>query len=169
RIRFALPDTAQGIDEGALRRAVVDRYGATPPLSRAADMTRILSDALRERGYLHPAITPRPEIEHSPERATLVFTIDPGARTKVGAIEVLGPANERADIRSQLGLVPGAAYQREALNARIERFTEERRKRGYYEAKIVPVVTLAEDDRVANVSLTVTPGPRVRVVFTGDP
>ena len=41
-------------------------------------MTRIVADALRERGYLHASITPRAEIEHDPERATLVFTIDPG-------------------------------------------------------------------------------------------
>jgi outer membrane protein insertion porin family len=169
RIRFELAANAPGIDEGALRRAVVDRYGSTPPLSRAADMTRILSDALRERGYLHPVITPRPEIEHTPERATLVFTIDPGARTTVGTVDVLGPPSERPEILAQLGLAPGAAYQRDALNARIERLTEERRRRGYYEAKIAPVVTLADGDRVANVTLTVTPGPRVRVVFTGDP
>ena len=169
RIRFALPDHAHGIDDGALRRAVVDRYGSTPPLSRATDMTRILADALRERGYLHPVITPRPEIEHAPERATLVFTIDPGPRTVVGSVDVVAPPTERAAILAQLDLAPGVPYQRDALNARIERFAEERRRRGYYEAKIVPSVALAEDDRVANITLTVTPGPRVRVVFTGDP
>jgi len=169
RIRFALPDNAHGIDDGALRRAVVDRYGSTPPLSRAADMTRILADALRERGYLHPVITPRPEIEHAPERATLVFAIEPGPRTLVGSVDVVAPATERAAILAQLALSPGVPYQRQALNARIERFTEERRRRGYYEAKIIPSVSLADDDRVANITLTVTPGPRVRVVFTGDP
>ena len=169
RIRFTLPPGAHGIDEGALRRAVIDRYGTTPPLSRVADMTRILADALRERGYLHPVITPRPEIEHAPERATLVFAIEPGVRTTVGVVEVAGPPTERAEILSRLDLSPGAPYQREALNARIERFIEERRRRGYYEAKIAPVVTFSEDDRVANMTVSFTPGPRVRVVFTGDP
>ena len=169
RIRFAGPLGVPGIDEGALRRAVLDRYGVSPPLSRVADMTRILADALRERGYLHASITPRPEVEHDPERATIVFTIDPGVRTKIGTVEVLGPPAERAELLNRLGLAPGAPYQREALGARIERFTEERRKRGYYEARIVPTVRMGEDDRVADLTLTVTPGPRVRVVFTGDP
>ncbi len=82
RIRFTLPPGAHGIDEDALRRAVIDRYGASPPLSRVADMTRILADALRERGYLHPAITPRPEIEH-----------DPGARD-AGVRDRSGCAND---------------------------------------------------------------------------
>jgi outer membrane protein insertion porin family len=169
RIRFTMPSGARGIDEGALRRAVADRYGTTPPLSRVADMTRILAEALRERGYLHPVITPRPEIEHAPERATLVFAIEPGVRTTIGTVEVAGPPTERAEILSQLDLSPGTPYQRDALNARIERFIEERRQRGYYEARIAPVVTLSEDDRVANVTVTFTPGPRVRVVFAGDP
>ena len=169
RIRFAGSLRVPGIDEDALRRAVLDRYGVSPPLSRAADMTRILADALYERGYLHASVTPRPEIEHDPERATIVFAIDPGVRTKIGAVEVLGPPAERAEVISRLGLAPGAPYQREAIGARIERFTEERRKRGYYEARIVPSVRLSQDDRVADLTLTVTPGPRVRVVFTGDP
>jgi Outer membrane protein/protective antigen OMA87 len=73
-----------GIDQADLRRALVDRYGVSPPLGSAADMTRILSDALHERGYLNATITPRPVLEHSPERATLVFTIDPGPRTTIG-------------------------------------------------------------------------------------
>jgi len=169
RIRFTGPLGVPGIDEDALRRAVLDRYGVSPPLSRVADMTRILADALRERGYLHTSIAPHPEIEHDPERATIVFTIDPGVRTKIGSVEVLGPPAERAELLKRLGLAPGAPYEREALAARIERFTEERRKRGYYEARIVPTVRMSEDDRVADLTLQVIPGPRVRVVFTGDP
>jgi outer membrane protein assembly factor BamA len=86
RIRFDGPLNVPGIDQGELRRALVDRYGVSPPLGSAADMTRILSDALRERGYLNASITPRPVLEHAPERATLVFTVDPGPRTTIGTI-----------------------------------------------------------------------------------
>jgi outer membrane protein insertion porin family len=169
-IHFAGPLRATGIDQGALRRAIVDRYGISPPLGRIADMTSVLAEVLRERGYLHAAISPRPQIEHAPERATLVFTIDPGVRTTIGSIEIIGqPPVTRADLLRRLGLAPGAPYQREALNARIERYIEDRRKDGYYEAKILPVVRVADGDRVADLTLTVSPGPRVRVVFTGDP
>ena len=41
RIRFDGPLDVPGVDGGALRRAIVDRYGVSPPLGRAADMTRI--------------------------------------------------------------------------------------------------------------------------------
>ena len=170
RIRFDGSLSVPGIDQGDLRRALADRYGVSPPLGRAADMTRILSDALRERGYLSATITPRPVLEHAPERATLVFTIDPGPRTTIGSVEIAGvPGVSQGELLSRLGVSAGAAYQRAALNGRIEKYIEERRSKGYYEAKILPVVRLSPDQRVADLTLTVIPGPRVRVVFSGDP
>ena len=59
RIRFEGPG-GPGIDTGALRRLLTDRYGASPALGRVAEMTRVITDALREQGYLHPvAVTSR--------------------------------------------------------------------------------------------------------------
>jgi outer membrane protein insertion porin family len=170
RIRFSGLLQAPGVDAGALRRAIVDRYGISPPLGRVVDMTRILDDALRERGYLHASITPRPEIEHAPERATLVFSIEPGPRAIVRSVEIVGvPATTRPELINRLGVPLGAPYERDALNARIERYVSDRRSRGYYEARVSPAVNLSEDGAVADVRLTVAPGPHVRVVFTGDP
>jgi outer membrane protein insertion porin family len=158
-----------GVDTSALRRAVTDRFGATPPLARSADMARLVEAALADRGYLHATVAPRSDISHVPERATLVFAVTPNARTSVGTVDVTGnPTVPAEQLRHELGLAPGGAYQREQLTARIERALTARRKRGYYEARIVPTVTLADDDKVANIVLRVDPGPRVRVVFTGD-
>jgi len=170
RIRFAGSVAAAGIDTGAMRRAIVDRYGVSPPLGRVADMSRILTDTLRERGYLRAQIAPRAEIEHDPERATLVFTIEPGARTTIRSVEVVGrPTVSRDDFLNRLGVSRGSPYQRDALNARIEQYLQERRSKGYYEARVLPVVRLSEDQASADLTLTVTPGPHARVVFTGDP
>ena len=170
RIRFAIAAEAPGVAADAMRRAIVDRYGTSPPLARLADMTRLIADTLREQGYLHASVSPRSELEHSPERATLVFSIDPGPRTTIGELRVDGqPAVAARDLFSRLGLKAGAPFQRQALNARIERAIEERRKAGYYEARIATAVELANDDRVANITMTVSPGPLVRVMFAGDP
>ncbi|HKB12670.1 MAG TPA: POTRA domain-containing protein, partial [Vicinamibacterales bacterium] len=170
RLRFSGLASAPGVDEDALRRAIVDRYGVSPPLGRLADMVRILADALRERGYLRAAIAPRPEIEHAPERATLVFRIDPGPRTVIGTVEIAGiPTAARPELIKRLNLGRGAPYQRDALNARFERYVGERRSHGYYEARISPAVRLSEDGATADLTLNVAPGPHVRVVFTGDP
>ena len=41
-----------GLDRGLLRRTIADRYGATPPLGRAADAARTLEALYRDHGYL---------------------------------------------------------------------------------------------------------------------
>ena len=170
RIRFTGRLGAAGVDAGALRRAIVDRYGVSPPLGRLGDMTRILADVLRERGYLRASIAPRADIDHASERATIVFTIEPGMRTTIGDVQIVGrPTVSRNEFLSRLGVSRGAPYQRDALSARIEKYVEERRKSGFYEAAIVPSVQLRADEHTADLTLTVTPGPHVRVVFTGDP
>ena len=83
-----------------------------------------MTDALRERGYLNADGDAGVQVEHSPERATLVFTIDPGPRTMIGTIERDGHAGgaARRSCCAQLGLATGAPYEREALNARIEKY-----------------------------------------------
>jgi outer membrane protein assembly complex protein YaeT len=169
RIRFAGDVDAPGVDESALRRAIVDRYGVTPLLARAADMSRIIEEALGRWGYLHATATPHADIEHDPERATLVFTVASGVRTTIGRVDVVGrPTVSRSELLRRLGLTSGAPYQRDVISTGIERYVEDRRNQGYYEAKIVPDVQLTSDGKKADVTLAVTPGPRVRVVFNGD-
>lgn len=169
-IRFAGRTGAAGIDIGALRRVVADRYGATPPIGRTSDMVRLLSDALAADGYLHPSVSSAVRLDHAPERATLTFTLEPGARTTIGTIDITGaPSLPRSELLRRINLVQGAPFRRERLASGLERYIQDRRKRGYYEAKITPSIQLADQDRVANVTLAVDPGPHVRVVFTGDP
>ena len=168
RIRFLGRLDAPGVDAGALRRAVTDRYGVSPPLGRVTDMRRLLEDALRARGYLHALVSPRADAQG--DRTTLVFTIEPGDRTRIGTITVTGPPTvPEAEFLNQLGLKTGGPYERDALDARIERYVAERRRRGFYEDKVVSEADLTDADRVANLVLTVAPGPHVRVVFAGDP
>ncbi|PYQ92065.1 MAG: hypothetical protein DMF97_21930, partial [Acidobacteria bacterium] len=151
-IRFA-GAAGPGIDRGALRQVIVDRYGVSPPAGRAADMKRLLEDALAERGYLHPAVTINAETEHSPERATLVFTIQPGDRTRVGTVEVVGrPPVTPAELLRRLHIASGAPYLREDIRHRIDRYVDERHNRGYYETRVVPAVALADGDRIANLT-----------------
>src|SRR5262249_33836736 len=145
-------------------------YGVSPPLGRLADMVRILADAPRERGYLRAAIAPRPAVEHAPERATLGFRLGPGPRTRVGTVaRARIPTAARPEAITRVNLGRGAPYQRDALNARFDRYVGERRSHGYYEARISPAVRLSEDGATADLTLNVAPGPHVRVVFTGDP
>src|SRR5581483_11771890 len=46
---------------------------------------------------------------------------------------------------------------------------EERRRRGFYQARLNPEVSVSEDGRTVDLKLEVDSGPHVRVVFAGDP
>jgi outer membrane protein assembly complex protein YaeT len=169
RIAFEGGMGGDGVDASRLRRAVIDRYGLSPPLGRATEAARVVADVLRESGYLHADIKPRVDVTHQPEQATLVFRVDPGPRTVVDSIDIVGtPTVSQGDLLRRLDLARGVAYQREALDARIDRYVADRRKAGYYEAKLTLTAALTDGDRLANLTLTVTPGPHVRVVFAGD-
>lgn len=170
RIEFTGNLRALGVDESQLRRAMVDRYGTSPPLGRADELSRIVVDTLQERGYRQARVTPRTEPDRNTSRTVLTFTIDAGPRTVLGAITVAGaPGTSQKELLNRLNLVTGAPYEPDALNTRIAAYIESWRTRGHYEARVVPTVAFGDDGRTANLTLTVEPGPLVRVVFTGDP
>ncbi len=170
KIDFSGPVDAAGIDVGQLRRAVVERFGVSPPVGRVDEIARLIRDELHQRGYLHASVSPRADLEHAPDRATLVFALEPGERTRVGAITIAGtPSVTQPELLEEMGLATGVPWQREVLSRRIESYVAKRRTKGFYEASVVPSVELADNDRIANITLTVAPGPHVRVVFAGDP
>ncbi len=170
QIEFDGPLREPGVDAGQMRRAVVDRFGASPSLARVDDMKQAVADLLRERGYRHAEVSPHASLFQSPDRATLTFTVTPGARTLIGAVDVDGPpGTPPTDVLERLDLASGRPYQPEALNNRIERYVADRRKAGYYEAKAAVSPVLLDEDRTVNLTVTVATGPHVRLVFSGDP
>ena len=60
-------------------------------------------------------------------------------------------------------------YRPDALNVRIERYVAEQRKAGYYESRLTATPAAGEGARTVDLTLTVTPGAHVRVVFIGYP
>ncbi len=169
RVLFTGIAGVPGADEGRLRSAVLDRFGASPSPGRAQDIARLVESELGRRGYLHARVSQRLELEHSPDRATLVLGVEPGARTRIGAVDVIGaPGIPERELLERLGITPGVPYQPELLATRIENYLRDRRDRGYYEARLAALPRFADQDRVVNLSLDVVQGPRVRIVFTGE-
>ena len=161
---------APGIDEGRLRRMVLDRYGSSPPVGRMQDMARLIEEQLRQRGYLAARVTSRATLEHAPDRATITFAIDAGPRTHVGTVSVMSERGvTEAELLKELSLSTGIPYEPDVLAERIERYRASRRSRGYFEVQVLTNVRFADDDRVANITLNADLGPRVRVAFAGDP
>ncbi len=165
-IRFAGTVQAPGVDEGELRKAVTERAGPSPPVTRLAELSRVVEATLRTRGYLRATVSGRAEPAGS-EHTALVFDLQPGTRAVVGAVNIVGPEDARARVLSQVQPASGMPFEREALVARIEKYVAGRREQGYYEAKVDLADQPVDGDRV-NLTLTVNPGRHVRVVFAGD-
>jgi len=169
KIQFAGAMTLPGIDVGRLERAVSERYGASPPSGRRFDLARVAEEDLSEHGYLHAVVTPRLEIAHDPDRATLILAVAPGDRTHIGEIQVVGSAGAASrQVLERLGIRTGAAYERNALNTRIQEYQQSQWDSGHVEAKLTLTTRFENGDRLVHLVLSVNEGPRVKVIFNGD-
>jgi outer membrane protein assembly complex protein YaeT len=169
RVDFVWRSAAPGVDDDRLRRAVNERGGTSLRVGRAAELATAVKDAIRERGYLNAVVTPGVQVSHAPHRTVIVFTIDPGPRTIIGDVAVTGsPGIPVSEFLNELGLTKGGPYETDELNTRIDKFLAGVRSHGYYEAKVTPMASLGDNDRVANLTVAVDRGPHVRVVFAGD-
>lgn len=160
---------ALGLGEGDLRRAVVERFTATPSAARAPELAAALRQFYRDRGFPSATVTPRVEETHQPDRATLILDINAGGRAAIARV-----AFEQIDIDdpsivlAQPAIRAGQAYDAEAIAEDLQRYEDNLRVRGYYEARATHSVEFAADGS-AVVTVTVDRGPLVSVAFTGDP
>jgi outer membrane protein insertion porin family len=161
-----------GLSEGSLRDKMVERFGQTPPVSRAADVAAALQQLYEDQGYLSASVKPgAPIIEHDPDRATLVFDVASGPRTTILASTIAGHALEPApQIQSKLQIAPGQRYQPAELRSRLGDLVTSMRHRRYYQAAASLQTPVFNADRTqVTLTVDVQSGPLVSVAFTGDP
>ena len=165
-----------GIPEDTLRRLVVQRFGNAPVASRADEVARALQAAYRERGYVQATITPRIEITHKPDRATMVLDINAGPRPVIRDIVVNSedPADRAALAGSSIAV--GQLYDPTAIDAQLEKYQATLRARGFYEAQASHSADLESGPSSApgggagaRVHIMIDRGPHVSVAFSGDP
>jgi outer membrane protein assembly factor BamA len=161
-----------GLSEGTLRSRMVDRFGQTPPVSRATDVAAALQQQYQDEGYLSATVKPGPAvIEHDPDRATLVFDVNSGPRTLIGSSTITGrPLDSAAQIQERLQITAGRQYRPAELRSRLGDLVTAMRHKRYYEANAsVEKTTFSEDRTRVDLAVAVQPGPLVTVEFTGDP
>ena len=155
-----------------IRRAITDRFGATPSTSRTSEMTLRLTDYYRERGFAQASVLPRVQEEDpAPEQSELVVTIEAGRRVAVGDVAITGT---RLDVPTEilrlLGLQQGRPFDQVALDARLAAYEESLRERGYYQARVREShVPAGGDEWSVDVTIAIEAGPHVSLVFAGDP
>jgi outer membrane protein assembly complex protein YaeT len=170
RIRRIQFEGSLGLPEGDLRRIVIERHSASPPASRAPQIAATLQGVYRDRGYPKADIAARVDADRDPSNAAMVFAIRPGPRARVGTIEIQGSAREPdANLLSALDLHPGDEYDGAALDFRLARYADGLRAQGYYEARATHLPRYVDADAAVNVGLDITVGPRVEILFQGDP
>jgi len=162
-----------GIQEAILRRAVVQRFGNAPAASRADEVARTLRAVYRERGYVEATITPRIEVTHKPDRASMVLDINAGPRPVIR--DIVLNTDDPAD-RSALagtGIAVGQVYDPAIIDAQLEKYQATLRGRGFYEARASQTADVTGTDPGgavgARVQVMIDRGPHVSVAFSGDP
>ena len=155
-----------------IRRAVTDRFGATPSTNRTREMMLRLTDYYRERGFEQASVLPRVQEEDpAPEESELVLTIEAGRRVAVGDVTITGTLRDpEVEIVRLLGLQHGRPFDQVELDPRIASYEESLRERGYYQARVRESHVPASGDAWSvNVTIAIDAGPHVSLVFAGDP
>jgi outer membrane protein assembly complex protein YaeT len=158
------------LSESELRATIADRSGRALSPARVPAIVDLLHTHYSDRGYRSAVITPRIRPGDAAAEAELALAIEAGPRTLISAVTLRGnlPASE-AEILSQLNLRRGDPYDRPTIDRRIDDYEERLRELGYYEAEVDHGALFAEDGATATLNIAIEPGPRVRVVFQGDP
>jgi outer membrane protein assembly complex protein YaeT len=158
-----------GLSEDDVRDLITERFGPAPSAGRVEDVAEAVRTIYRQRGYASVRVTPAIEETHAPDRATMVFEIDAGARAAIAGVEI--DEVDSADRRVAPGDVAirvGDPYDNTAILQALDRYAADLRARGFYEARALHSATFRPDG-TAIVRITVDRGPLVTVAFAGDP
>jgi outer membrane protein assembly factor BamA len=166
RIEF-VGDTA--LSEDDLRQLITDRFGSSPNPARLNDVREVLRMEYRRRGYPSAKLTPRLDVTHDPDRATLAIEVDPGPRARVLDVRITQvDATERSTITEVPDIKVGDTYDEVEIGRRLQTWESRMHGRGYYEARALQNPSISEDGSVF-LFLNLELGPLVRLVFEGDP
>lgn len=160
-----------GLSRGDLRRAVVDRFSATPSAARAANVAEMLQNFYFDRGYLAAAIRPVVEVRHDPEGTTLAFEIESGPRASVRAVTIQGdPLESRERFLDRIHASPGRVYQRVDVQEQLSDYLGLLHRQGRYEAQGSHRILAQSDDGMSvDLQVLLDPGPAISIRFEGDP
>ena len=160
-----------GVSEGAVRGLVEDRFGATPPAGRAADVAAVLEQQFYpDHGYMRARVTPVASVSHVTEGTSLTFEIEAGPRAVIRDVTILGELLDgRAVFQGQVHAAKGDPYEPLKIRTGLTDYVQKLKKRGRYEATATFLPDVTDDGRAVDLRFDMQPGPLISVVFRGDP
>lgn len=159
-----------GLDASLLRRTMMNRFGASPPVGRAQEVARTLEQLYADYGFLRASVRPVATEEHDPDRTLLAFEIAPGPRARIGTVQIEGtPGQAREAFLAGLEVAPGDPYRPLRLAAALSNYVQRQQRSGRYEATASYRARPSPDDTVVDLTIFVQTGRLVTVAYLGDP
>jgi outer membrane protein insertion porin family len=157
-----------GLSEGDLRQTLTERYRGVPTEGHVDEARDALLTELRRRGYRNARITPRVVPTHDPDRATLTFEVEAGARAPITILRIgQRDAEGKATIVDVPNIKQGQPYDEDEIQRELTAWENRMKRRNFYEARASRGVQF--DDSGAIVFVNLTRGPLVTIAFAGDP
>ena len=160
-----------GVSEGSLRDWMSSRFGPTPSVGRASDVASTLVEFLHDHGYMTGSVQALPPVvEHNPNRTVLVFNVTAGPLARIRNAVIEGtPLDPKERVLALISATPGRPYDRAQIRQRLADYVTKMRRRGYYQATATDQPPITSDDGgQVDLTLTIFPGPLVKVQFDGD-
>ncbi|MBA3271490.1 MAG: BamA/TamA family outer membrane protein, partial [Acidobacteria bacterium] len=152
-----------------VREQIAERFGPTPATSRVPEVVQLLTGYYTERGYRQARVEAGVVTDRAAELVTLRVAITAGPRTTIGQVVVRGGGEALDALIGELRLERGRAFDGPAIDARVSALENRLRDLGFYEANVDVTPTFVVGAPVVDLLVDVERGPRVRVVFAGDP
>jgi len=173
-LRVIAPITVEGTPEVGrrrLRQEIARAVGASPPVRRLPEIVAAVEKAHAAEGYLRPSIAPRLGTAGRDGRTPLALVVNAGPRARIGRVTLDTDDDQasRARTLAELGLEPGTTWNAAAAGKRADRYVARLREQGHYQARVDLDPRVEEGGATVDVSVRVTRGPLVELVFEGDP
>lgn len=157
-----------GLSEDDLRELVQDRFGRAPAAARQTEMADVLKTHYRQHGFPSATIATRIEETHNPDRATLILDIDAGGRAAIASVQMIQvDQDEQGPVPFVPNVRAGPAYDADEVNAELQDWVERMHAGGFYEARASHGTLFPGG--TAYLTINIARGPRVGLVFAGDP
>ncbi len=118
-------------------------------------------DSFQERGYFKVIVSHvnmKPEVTNG--QVSAVVTVDPGARYRLGKVELTGkPIFSQAELAPSITVHSGTIFNIREMRETLENLRRYYASRGYANVSIVPDTMLNERARAISVALDIDPEP----------